>query len=62
VRRCWRLCMAAKPSPRRAAVAGGSNVNVYVSGSVVTENQLVDAIQRGLNRQYRRGTGLLGTS
>jgi hypothetical protein len=42
--------------------SGGSNVNVYVSGSVVTENQLVDAIQRGLNRQYRRGTGLLGTS
>jgi phage-related protein len=37
-----------------------SVVNVYVSGTVVTENQLVDAVYRGLVRKSGRNAGNLG--
>jgi hypothetical protein len=35
-------------------------INVYVSGTVVTENQLVDAVYRGLVRKSGRNAGNLG--
>lgn len=35
--------------------AGGGTVNVYVGGSVVTERQLIDAVQEGMARNTRRG-------
>lgn len=36
------------------SVAGGGTVNVYVSGHVVTERELVDAVQAGLLQKQRR--------
>lgn len=38
--------------------AGGTVINVYVSGSVVTEDQLVDGVHRGLLRKQGRGGDL----
>lgn len=38
------------PSP-----SAGGTINVYVSGSVVTENDLVDAVHTGLLRKQTRG-------
>jgi hypothetical protein len=37
---------------------GGATVNVYVAGSVVTENQLVDAVYSGLLRKQARNVSL----
>jgi hypothetical protein len=54
-------------APGGLAFAGGSGggaavpvINVYVSGTVVTENQLVDAVYRGLVRKSGRNAGNLG--
>ena len=54
-------------APGGLAFAGGSGggggapvVNVYVSGTVVSENQLVDAVYRGLVRKSGRNSGNLG--
>jgi hypothetical protein len=45
-------------SSSMAAFAGGPTINVYVSGSVTTENQLVDTIHAGLLRKNGRNAGL----
>jgi hypothetical protein len=38
----------------------GGTINVYVEGTVVSENQLVDAVYRGLVRKSGRNAGNLG--
>jgi hypothetical protein len=53
-------------APGGMAFAGGGSgggaavVNVYVAGTVVSENQLVDAVYRGLVRKSGRNSGNLG--
>jgi SLT domain-containing protein len=39
---------------------GAPAVNIYVAGTVVSENQLVDAVYRGLVRKSGRNAGNLG--
>jgi TP901 family phage tail tape measure protein len=56
--------MASMPSGPAAAGAampgGGLVVNVYNAGSVVTENELVESVYRGLVRKSARNAGNLG--
>jgi TP901 family phage tail tape measure protein len=55
--------MMGSAMPVGAAAGGGGGapvINVYVSGTVVTENQLVDAVYRGLVRKSGRNAGNLG--
>jgi hypothetical protein len=39
---------------------GAPAINIYVAGTVVSENQLVDAVYRGLVRKSGRNAGNLG--
>jgi hypothetical protein len=54
--------MAARPTAALGTSGGGgtTTVHVHVAGTVVSENQLVEAVYRGLVRKSRRNAGNLG--
>ena len=46
-------------SIKPTSTAGGGNVIVNVGGSVTTENDLVEAVRKGLVNAQRNGSGLV---
>lgn len=47
------------PAPFKPIAGNYSAVNVYVSGSVVSENDLVETVRKGLVNSQRNGAGLV---